>query len=122
MSAALLVAPAVFFVLLGIQATRVPSRLLHGFGIVASTPDARNEVRAVYGGMPLALGAVFFVAMARPDLRAGIAVTGAAVCFGMAAWRGVSAVLDRRFGRWPMFWASVEIVLALLLAFVSAPF
>jgi len=112
---AVLAAAAVFFLALGLLAMRKPSGLLHGFGITAATTDARNEVRAVYGGFPLALAVVLLVAIARPELRSGVVVAAAASLGGMAGGRMVSAAVDHGFGRLPVIFTLIELVVAGLL-------
>ena len=52
------IAPALaglFYLALGLTALARPANLLAGFGVAAEGVDPRNEVRAVYGGFPLAV-------------------------------------------------------------------
>lgn len=110
---ALVLIPAVFFITLGVVAIRRPDELLRGFGIVAETVDARNEIRAVYGGFPLALGLTLCgAALVRSDLSTGIVATAAAATLGMSAGRLISAGIDRRFGPLPLVFTAVELAIA----------
>lgn len=72
------------------------------FGGSASTAPARTEVRAVYGGLPLALATVLAGA-ARPGAshRRGALLAVATASAGMAAGRLVGAALDRELSAWP---------------------
>lgn len=115
MTIALLIIAAGYFLVLGILAMRRPRNLLRGFGITAPTVDGQNEIRAVYGGFPLALATVLLLPIARPELLDGIVVTSAAALFGMAAGRLVSASVDRGFGRLPIIFTVVEIAVAAIL-------
>ena len=61
-----------------------PERIPHHFGATAPTPGARNEVRAVYGGLPLTIAVL--------ALRGGpSARTAALLSAGMAAGRAYGA-------------------------------
>jgi dolichol kinase len=109
----ILIAPcAAFFGWLGVMALRYPSGLLRGFGIVAAGPDAANEIRAVYGGLPLTMSAALLVSLVRPELRNPAALAVAAASLGMALGRVASAVIDQKFGRLPVTFFVVELGVA----------
>ena len=62
---------AVFFVLMGLMGLATPERIQAPFGTAVQTVDGRNEVRAVYGGFGIAIGALLFAVSGMPALRAG---------------------------------------------------
>jgi hypothetical protein len=110
---------AVFFLPIGVLAMYKPGRLLRGFGVHAPTADAWNEVRAVYGGFPIAMTAMLLGSLQRPDLTDGVAACVAAALGGMAAGRLVSAAIDRRFGRLSMVFMLLELAIAGLLGIAA---
>lgn len=60
-----------------------------------STPESRNEVRAVYGGFGVAVAALLIVADDRAaDFRAGVMMAIAIALLGMAAGRVFSALME----------------------------
>lgn len=103
---------AVFFAGMGVYALAAPAQLIAPFDISLGSAAARSEVRAVYGGFGVAIAVVLGVALAVPDLRAGIVTTVAAALAGMAGGRVFSA-LDGRTGFYPnWFYCIVETVAA----------
>lgn len=85
------------FAVLGLAALVRPALIWWPFGVEPTTPAARNEVRAVYGGFGLALAAVLVLSDDRAaDFRDGVLMTVAISLFGMAAGRVVSALLEPR--------------------------
>jgi hypothetical protein len=114
-----IIAPALaglFYLALGLTALARPANLLAGFGVAAEGVDARNEVRAVYGGFPLAVAGLVACSLSGAPNATGILLSLAVASLGMALGRLVSAVLDRRIGRLPAVFAGLEVALALLLA------
>jgi hypothetical protein len=105
-----------FYLALGLAAVARPATLLAGFGVAAKGVDARNEVRAVYGGFPLAVAGLVAWSLSGTPNAAGILLALAAASFGMAMGRLMSAVIDRRIGRLPALFICVELALGLLLA------
>ncbi len=59
-----------------------------------STPESRNEVRAVYGGFGVAMALALFIALVWTPLRGGITMTIGLALIGMAAGRGYSGWLE----------------------------
>jgi dolichol kinase len=113
------VAPALaglFYLALGLAALARPTTLLSGFGLAAEGVDARNEVRAVYGGFPLAVAGLVAWSLSGAPHATGILLALAVASLGMAVGRLMSAVIDRRIGRLPALFICVELALALLLA------
>ena len=113
------VAPAaagLFYFVLGAAALARPETLLTGFGLAAQTRDSRNEIRAVYGGFPLAVAVLVLWSLTGADEPEGILLALAVASLGMAVGRLVSAGLDGGIGRLPALFVGVELVLAALLA------
>ena len=109
----------VFFLGMGIYGLVAPERLIKPFGIALDRPEARAEVRAVYGGFGVAIAGVLGYAVLHSQLRAGIALTVAVALAGMALGRVVSALCGDRTRFYPnWFYFAVEALAAaaLLLA------
>ena len=110
-------AVAAFYAALGAVCLVQPRRVPAQFGADANPPAAyRNEIRAIYGGFPLALAAVLVWATgASADVREGVLVAAAVSTAGMALGRLVSAAIDPAENRAPWLWFGVEVVLVALL-------
>jgi len=109
-------AAALFYGLIGVVALMRPRNLLASFGIEASQADSRNEIRAVYGGFPLAVAGLLLFSLARPSDSDGILFALAVASAGMAMGRIVSVLIDRTLGRYPALFIVLEIVVAALIA------
>lgn len=107
---------AVFFGAIGVSAMIRPRNLLQGFSMEANEPESRNEIRAVYGGFPLAVAALLIFSLTRPDLSDGILIALAASSAGMAMGRIVSVSIDRKLGRDPAIYIVLELIVALMIA------
>jgi len=75
---------AIFFAAIGVTAMIRPHDLLEGFSIETTARDSRNEMRAVYGGFPLAVSGLLLFSLTRPGLSNGILVALAACSAAMA--------------------------------------
>jgi hypothetical protein len=106
---------AALFALMGIGAFARPRTFVSPFGINADTPDARNEVQAVYGGFGLAVAATLAASLWYPLYRDGVVLAVAASLAGMAGGRAV-ATLRERPGRLPIVFFFVEAIGAVFLA------
>jgi hypothetical protein len=107
-----IVVAAVFFAGMGLYGLVVPAALVRPFGIVAAGPDARNEVRAVYGGFGLAVAGLLVVAAVDDQIRRGAVIAVAVALGGMAAGRLIGSLRDRPRAFYPSwFYFCVEIVL-----------
>lgn len=100
-------AAALAFIAMGLVALARPAHIMTYFG-VTTTPDLRNEVRAVYGGFGLALGGLMLWTLTYPALADGVRVTAAVSLLGMAAGRIVSWCMERS-GLWPWLFGAFEI-------------
>lgn len=72
---------------IGVAALVAPSRVPATFGGTAATADSRTEVRAVYGGLPLAMAASLLLA---PDSARWVRLAS----LGMAAGRTAGVALE----------------------------
>ena len=114
-----MLAPAsagLFYFGLGITALVKPTTLLSGFGLPAQSLDARNEVRAVYGGFLIAVAALVMRSLTGAEQANGILLAVAVASLGMALERLVSALVDGGIGQLPAFYIGVELSLAAMLA------
>ena len=100
---------AVAFARMGIGAFARPRTFVGPFGLNAETPDARNEIQAVYGGFGLAVAGIMLASLWYPQYRDGVVVAVAASLAGMAGGRVVAALRERP-GRWPVIFFFVEAV------------
>jgi hypothetical protein len=93
-----------------------PEYLTRVTNLELSTPESRNEARAVYGGFGVAIALALFVAMVS-DLRGGIMFAVGLALIGMAAGRGYAAWLERPTS--PIIWGLLagEALLGLMIFF-----
>jgi hypothetical protein len=102
---------ALFYAAIGAAALLRPQTLLSHFDLPAETRNARNEIRAVYGGLPLAIaGLLLFALVADTAFRPGMLAALAIVSLGMPAGRLVSALADGGIGRVPALFAGLELL------------
>ena len=118
MTVAMIAVIGLFFLGMGIYALAAPAALVRPFGITLAEPTARSEVRAVYGGVGLAIAAVMVLA-AYGVHRTGIIITVAAALAGMALGRIVSAV-DARTPFYPNWFYCLVEALAAAALFATA--
>ena len=105
---------AIFFLGMGLCALARPAFVVTFVGLVPGTADARNEIRAVYGGFGIAIAALLLLVSGNATLRPGVLLAVAVALLGMAAGRVVSLLIERT-GKWPLVFLVTETVLAALL-------
>ncbi|NVJ97869.1 MAG: DUF4345 family protein [Alphaproteobacteria bacterium] len=105
---------ALVFAAIGIYGLFAPRRVFAHFGVSLETPDSRNEVRAVYGGMCLALAVLLVEAPFLGALHQGILLTAMVLLLGMAMGRIISLVVERP-GALPLAFLATELLGAGLL-------
>jgi hypothetical protein len=117
MSAVLLALVALFFLGMGVLGLIAPVALIKPFRIELAAPEARMEVRAVYGGFGIAVAVLLALAAADlGGLRMGAALAVAGSLLGMAFGRAVGRLVDRPSGFYPIwFYFLVELAGAALL-------
>ena len=106
---------AVCFALMGVGAFARPRNFTAVFGITAETPDARNEIQAVYGGFGLTTAAALLAPIWHPALLPGVTAAVALALAGMAGGRVIAAIRERP-GRWPLVFFVIEAAGAAALA------
>lgn len=90
-----LVIAALFFLAIGAVGLLSPRRIFALFGVPAETADSRNEIRAVYGGMCLALAATLIGAPALGSMADGVIFAVMILLLGMVAGRLISLAMER---------------------------
>ncbi len=115
MAALLIIPVALFFTGMGLVALYDPTYTLSFFDAGALGPDMRNEVRAVYGGYGLLVGAMLFYCLTRSGLRAGILVAIGLSVAGMALGRVISLMIEPTTTNFPVTFIGVELVMAVML-------
>lgn len=113
----LLVAPCAMFLLwMGCMALYRPRSFVRMLEMDATTPLARSEVRAVYGGYGVAMGAALLAGLFLPTgLPAGLPAMATAVSIamaGMAGGRMVSCALDKAMPRVAKVFTAIELGIA----------
>ena len=86
-----------------------PSALRALAGVVATTPTAMTELRAMYGGLQSAIGALALLATVRPHLERAALTMLATVLLGLAAARLVGLVLDASWSSYTAMGLTFEI-------------
>ena len=116
MRAILIAAASLFYLTLGLTALVRPETLLSGFGIRIQGRDGSNEVRAVYGGFPLAVAGLLSFSLFHVELSDGVFLALAVVTLGMAVGRTISALIDCGIGRLPAILIGIEVLVAAMIA------
>ncbi|AUH44709.1 DUF4345 domain-containing protein [Streptomyces sp. CMB-StM0423] len=103
---------ALLFLGMGLFGLIAPAALMQPFGIELSSPEARGEVRAVYGGFGLAFGSLLgWVALdGSGELQRGIVLAAAVALGGMALGRLVARAVERPsafYPAWFYFWVEM---------------
>lgn len=123
MAEVVIVAVAVFFLAMGGYGLGAPAALIRPFGLVPDSPEARTEIRAVYGGFGVAIAGLLAAALADVGgIRRGAVVAVAVALLGMAFGRLVARAVERPTGfypSWLYFW--VELAAGGLLLVASSP-
>src|SRR5262245_32441871 len=98
---------AVFFFCMGMAAIVRPHAVVLLVQLVPHTPDARNEVRSVYGGFGIAVSLLLVYAAYNTDIRSGILLAVAVALLGMVSGRVIGLFIERP-GKWPMAFMVME--------------
>ena len=105
-----------FFAGMGVAAIVRPRSVVSFVSFEPETVDARNEVRAVYGGFGIAIALILLIASDMAELRSGVLITVACALGGMAGGRLLSLFIEKP-GVWPICFIFMESALAGLLLF-----
>ena len=104
---------------IGVVALARPALVPQIFGGSAPTSDSRTEVRAVYGGIPLAFALALLRAERGGPASAGLIAVVRDASYAMGATRLLSSAAERRLAPWPTgLFAALEIALG---ATLTAP-
>jgi hypothetical protein len=102
---------AAFFLAMGVYALAAPTRLIAPFRITADSPEARTEIRAVYGGFGVAVAVLLILAVIdAAGVQEGAVVAVAAALLGMASGRLIGRLFDKPSGFYPIwlyFWVEL---------------
>jgi len=110
-----LILVALFFAGIGVYALAKPGSTLKIMQIDVTTTDGKNEIRAVYGGMCLAIAGVLFYAPALGAARQGIYLAVVLLLAGMIFGRIFSFALDQGMGKGPRLFLLLEAISIALL-------
>lgn len=89
-----------------------PKALMEIAGIAGTMPTASTELRAMYGGLQIAIGALALAALVRPALRRPVVLMLACLCVGLALARTGGLMLDGGLSTYTAFALGFEIVVA----------
>lgn len=84
---------AAVFLVLGLAFMFLPTTMIGAMDITAGSPKALADIRAVYGGLDLALGILLTICFLRKEWAVGLAI-GTLVCACLFAGRLVGILLD----------------------------
>lgn len=119
MASVVITVVAVFFLGMGLYGLAAPASLIRPFGVVLDRPEARAEVRAVYGGFGVAIAGVLGYGLLQPQVRIGILLTVAVALAGMALGRVIAALCGDRTSFYPnWFYCLVEAAASVALLLV----
>ncbi|RSM88713.1 DUF4345 domain-containing protein [Kibdelosporangium aridum] len=121
MATTVIIVVGVFFLAMGVYGLIAPAALARPFRIRVDTPEARSEIRVVYGGFGIAiamlLGAAAFGA---GGIRTGAVIGVGVALAGMTFGRVVSRLADASTSFYPVwFYFCVEAVCSVLLFLVA---
>lgn len=104
-----LAAMAIVWLPYGLYCFLDPGALRALAGVEASTPTAMTELRAMYGGLQSAVGALALLATVRPRLERAAIIMLAAILLGLAAARLLGVVLDDSWSSYTAMGLTFEI-------------
>lgn len=89
-----LILSALIWLPYGLYCFAQPAMLADAAGVVATTPTATTEIRAMYGGLQAAIGTLALAALFRERLIPGVLLTLVFLTGGLAATRAVGLMID----------------------------
>ena len=110
LSKAILYVAGAIFVGIGVLFTARPETLVVFHDNPFATADARTEIRAVYGGIELAIGIFFGMAAGNDALRRAGLLLAALVSAGAGVARFLGVVLEGESGSLHFLWGGLEVV------------
>ncbi len=89
-----LILAGIAFLSIGMQGLFAPKPLLWKVHMRLDAVDSLNEARAMYGGLNIALGSLFFFGLSRPTMHRTLVKLWTFLLAGLMAGRLVSVALD----------------------------
>jgi hypothetical protein len=86
----------------GIYCWFQPGFLEAAAGVAATTPTGTTELRAMYGGLQVAIGALMAAALVRPSIVPAALFSTAFLCGGLGIARFAGAVADASFSAYTL--------------------
>lgn len=111
---AVLIFSAIVWLPYGVYCFLQPDALAESAGIVAATATGTTELRAMYGGAQIAIGALAVAALIRSRLASGVLLTLLFVTGGLASTRLLGVALDGEFTGYTAFGLGFEGLSAVL--------
>ena len=110
----ILIFSAIIWLPYGVYCFFQPGALAEAAGVVGTSPTGTTELRAMYGGVQMAIGALALAAVFKPRLASGTLLTLVFVTGGLASTRLVGALIDDGFSGYTGGALGFEIVLCVL--------
>jgi len=110
-----LIVVAGFFLSIGVYVLARPANTLDIMNIPIESADGRNEMRAVYGGMCLAIGGALLWAPSLEALGQGITIAITLQLVGMVLGRLWSFAAEHKLGKGPLLFLALEAICVALL-------
>jgi len=104
----------------GIYCFLVPTSLGAAAGVAFSTPTGSTELRAMYGGLEAALGALCAIALLRPALVRPAVVALGFLAAGLASARAAGVALDGELSSYTAMALALEVPTAAIAFFLLA--
>ncbi len=104
---------AIPFLAMGLLALIAPQSITRMVDLPTLPMAARNEVRAVYGGFGVAMGALLLFSGHWSHWQPGVVLTVGVALLGMAVGRLVAWGVDGRLERFPALFLVGEVVLGI---------
>jgi uncharacterized protein DUF4345 len=92
-----LVLSAILWLPYGLYCLFVPHSLAEAAGVVATTPTGTTELRAMYGGLQAAIGALALVGAIRGSVTRSALVAIGTLTLGLGSARLLGALIDGGF-------------------------
>lgn len=89
-----LITMGILWIAFGLYYFFQPEALAELAGVVATTPTAKTEIRAMYGGLEAAIGALAVTALVWPRLMEGVLVAMAVLTGGLGSTRLLGVLID----------------------------
>lgn len=109
-----LIFSAIIWLPYGLYCFITPGALGEAAGVMATTPTGTTEIRAMYGGLQMAIGALSATAWWKPRLASGVLLTLVFVSGGLASTRLLGALMDGELTSYTLGGLGFEVTLCAL--------